>query len=235
MVAKTVLADLMSVIEFSPPAFALADRTIAVLRAIHDHTTPHYMIDLADMRVSGGQAVSDLVVDVTMLGGNAAVRVSVQDMTSTFRQIKTDQDVDICARIMSASEQAIADTLPNITIPNRLLACTLSMNLGHGDANARDHVARLVKFDRRLASSDFCGSVCQPLINLEAVNREADWRAMFLAAPHREHKSYLFVRCSVEYGSNNPSTASVGHIEQVANEFLTAIDLEVDSLWNTVG
>lgn len=231
MVAKTVLADLMSVVEFSPPAFDLADRTVPVLRAIYDHTTPHYMIDLSDMRVSGGQAVSDLAVDVSMFGGNVAVRVAARDMTSTFRQIKNDQDVDVCATIMSASEQAIADTLPDIKMINRLLSCTLIMDLGHGRASASDHVTRIMKVDNRLASSDICGSVCQPLINLEAVNQEADWRAMLYASPHREHKSNLFVRCSVEYGSNDPSTATVAHIAEVATAFLTAVGLDVDSLW----
>ena len=232
MVAKTVVAGLRCVAEFSPPAFDLAEHPTAVLSALYTRISPHYPIDLADMRASGGPAVSDVVVTVAMLGGNADVRVSAKDMTLTFRHIKNTKDVDICANIMSASEQAVNDSLPNATTHNKLLSCTLSLELGDGGADAQSHVSHIVAIKRQPVIGDFDGGICQPLINLEAVNQEAGWRATFYAAPHREYNSMLFAGCSVEYAFNHTAAANVEHVRQLMDAFLNVVNLEVDSLWS---
>lgn len=235
VVAKTVLAEMRCTVEFSVPAFDLANRTIHVLSALYDRISRHYPIDLADMRVLAGSAVSDLAVNVTMFGGNADVQVSAKDMTLTFRHIKSEQDIDICAIIMSASEKAIADSLSTAEMSNRLLSCTLSLELGDGKANAREHVSHMAALDSRLAVGDICGGICQPLINLEAINQDAGWRATFYAAPHRELDSTLIAGCSVEYDSTYTVETGVEHVHQLIDAFLDAAALEVDSLWNTVG
>ena len=233
MVAKTAVADLRCVVDFSPPAFDLATRATEVLRALYNRISPHYPIDLADMRASGGPAISDVAASATMFGGSADVRVSAQDMTLTFRHIRGKQDVDICANIMSVSEQAVADSLPRARAHNKLLSCTLSLELGDGGADARDHVSHIVAIKRQLVVGDFDGGVCQPLINLEAVNQEAGWRATFHAAPHREYNSMLVAGCSVEYAFNHTAAANVEHVRQLMDAFLNVVGLEVDSLWST--
>ena len=233
MIAKTVVADLRCVVEFSPPAFDLAEHPTEVLCALYTRISPHYPIDLADMRASGGPAVSDLAVSVTMFGGNADVRVSAKDMTLTFRHIKNNEDIDICANIMSASEQAVDDSLPKAVTHNKLLSCTLSLELGDGKANARDHVSDIVVINRQLVIDDLCGGVCQPLVNLEAVNQEAGWRATFYAAPNREHNSILVAGCSAEYRISDTAPANLEHMQQLMEAFLNVIGLEVDSLWST--
>lgn len=227
VIAQPVFADLRYVAEFTSPAFDLAVRPATVLSAFHRFINPKFPIALTDMRAAGGPAVSDVIVEVAMFGGNATVGVSVKDMTLAFRQIKTENDLDVCIELVCLSQQALEVGLPDADVQKTVVSHSLTLELDCGTQTAGDYIARSVAYNNQLSLLDFNGGVCQPVVNLEVFNGDDDWRATLLAAPHREIKSALFVACTLEHDDSGDRVADrIVNSRKLIKLFLKSLDVE---------
>lgn len=235
MTAKILLAEAKCTSHFSSPAFGLGGRLAEILDALHSAISPHFPVDLANMRVLAGATVSDVVAEVSMFGGNAIVSIGVKDMRVTFRQIKDADDIDICTRIVSLSHEALKVGLPQTNVQTVFLSCTVILDLDDA-GGARHHLARSASADSRIVPEDLDGAVCSPVVNHELVNQESGWQTTFYAAPHRLDESKLYVGCTLE--QDLPPTIHdpvelADRLQNYTATFLKAIDVEAE--WPSEG
>ena len=234
MAAKPILAlaELTYVVEFSPPAFDLASRPTDVLNELYGFINPHFPIKLSNMRASGGPAVSDVVADVAIFGGNAAVSVTARQATLTFRQIKIKEDLDLCAEIISLAENALEKCFPDIDMHSVALSCTLSLDLKDSGTSVDDHIARVVTLNKQPPLVDFVGGSCRPSANLLINDSDADWRAALFAAPNRDIESILVVGCTVERSNKNASTVDdMNRLRRLIAVFMDTLDIATPDLF----
>lgn len=235
MAAKSTLAlaELTYVVEFSPPAFDMVPRPIDVLNELYRSINPRFHIKFSDMRVSGGPAVSDVVADVAIFGGSAVVSVSVQQATLTFRQIKSKEDLAICAEIMSLSEQALKKCFRDIDMLSVALSCTLSLDMKGNATSVDDHIARVVTLNEVPQLVEFIGGTCRPSANLLINDADADWRAALFAAPNRDIDSILIIGCTVERNNKNtgPDDDMI-RLQQLIAVFMDTLDVTTPDLFS---
>lgn len=236
MAAKPILAlaDLTYVIEFSPPAFDVASRPTEVLNELYGSINPHFPVKLSDLRASHGPAISDVVADVAIFGGSAIVSVTAQQATLTFRQVKTNDDLGLCAEIISLAENALEKCFPDTNMHSVVLSCTLSLDLKGSETSADDHIAHVVTLNKQPRLVDFVGGSCRPSANLLINDSDADWRAALFAAPNRDIESILVVGCTVERSNKSASTADdMNRLRQLIVVFMNALDVATPDLFSS--
>ena len=106
-------ADLNYEANFSAPSFELPALGSALLKSLYESIRPLYLINTTDMRVLGGNSLSDVRVQVTVFGGLGLIDVGPDGITMNFRDLRNTGDFATCLKCISLSEETVLRALEN--------------------------------------------------------------------------------------------------------------------------
>lgn len=218
-------------VEFASPAFDLPTRNTNVLKALYETIYPRFPINPRDMRVAEGNVLSDVHVRVTLFNGNGVIDVAGDKMSLAFNNLKTEEDLTICRDCISLSEEALQQSLPDVSVRTVTIKPTLFLELKGGEQNSGKHLSRLLKSSIQPDLSAFGSPVQYPGVNLEVENSAEGWNAIFYAFRDRTKASSLILSCHAAYQANGKVRGlenRVNHMEQLLKIFLDSIDLETE-------
>lgn len=215
--------------DFAAPSFDLPGSNTSVLRALYETIHPRYPIGTQNMHVAGGNLLSDVHVRVTLFNGNGVIDLSVDRMSLFFNNLKTKEDLAVCRDCISLSEEALQNSLPDVSVRAVALKPTLFLELGDGQEDAGTHLSRVVGASIQPDLGAFGSAVKYPGVNLEIENSEEGWDAIFHAFRDRTKASSLILSCQVVYGAEGKIRGlenRATHLEQLLKAFLDSIGLE---------
>ena len=216
-------------VEFAAPAFDLPSRSTNVLKAFYKTIHPHFPINTRDMRVDGGNLLSDVRVRVTLFNGNSVIDISVDRMSLVLNNLRTKEDLATCKDCISLSEEALQKSLPDVPVRNTTIKPVLFLELQGREQNASKHLSRLQEASIQLDLSPFGRAVQHPGVNLEVENSEEGWSTVFHAFRDQSKASALILSCHTIYradGTLRGLENRMDHLERLLKAFLDSIDLE---------
>lgn len=233
MKAKIERINLLYEVEFASPSFDLPTSNVNVLKDFYETIHPRFPINTPDMHVTGGNLLSDVHVRITLFNGNGIIDISVDRMSLTFDNLRTESDLTICKDCISLSEEALQKSLPAVSVRIIAIKPTLYLGLNGDQEDVTNYLARLPGANIKLDLSAFGSAVQHPGINLEVDNFEEKWNAIFHAFQDRTGVASLTFFCSAVYRANGTVRGlenRANHLEQLLKTFLDSVGLETESL-----
>lgn len=216
-------------VEFAAPAFDLPIKNTSILKIFYETIHPQFPINVRDMRVDGGNLLSDVRVRVTLFNGNSVIDISADKMSLVFNNLRTKEDLTICRDCIFLSEESLQKSLPDVPVRNVTIKPMLFLELQDGEQNASKHLSQLQGASLRLDLSTFGGAVQHPGVNLEVENSEEGWGAVFHAFRDQSKASALILSCYTIYRADGTLCGlenRTNHLERLLKAFLDSIDLE---------
>ena len=99
---------------FVAPAFALASPSVGnvgVLKALYDSLHSRYAILSKDMRVAGGNSLSEVLVTIQLFNGNGLIEVSVDKVRIVFRGISNQADREVAKDCVELVQKSLVEVL----------------------------------------------------------------------------------------------------------------------------
>lgn len=233
MQAKIERINLLYEVEFASPSFDLPTSNVNVLKAFYETIHPRFPISAPDMHVTGGNLLSDVHVRVTLFSGNGIIDISVDRMSLTFNNLRTESDLTICKDCISLSEEALHKSLPTVSARIIAIKPTVFLELQGGEQNASNYLSQRPGSSIELDLSAFGSAVQHPGVNLEVDNIEEKWNAILHAFSDRTKTSLLTLFCSTVYRADGKVRGlenRANHLKQLLKTFLDSIGLETESL-----
>ena len=231
-------ADLVYEATFSAPSFELPVLGTALLKSLYESLRPLSLINTTDLRVLGGNALSEVRVQLTLFGGLGLIDVGPDGITMNFRDLRNTRDFATCMDCILLGEEVTLRTLPNCEINTVVLRPTLFLDLDSEVKNASEHLANVLGTTTELNLQEFGNPVRHHGVNLEIENTEQDWRAIFNAYRDQWEKSLLVVSCYAQYGKQSAIQGTLqraGHLERLIRTVLRGIGVELSSpFWEAV-
>ena len=231
-------ADLVYEAAFSAPSFELPVLGTALLKSLYENLLPLSLINTTDLRVLGGNALSEVRVQVAVFGGLGLIDVGPEGITMNFRDLQNTGDFAPCMNCILLGEEVTLRTLPNCEINTVVLRPTLFLDLEGGAKNASEHLASVLGRVTELDLQEFGNPVRHHGVNLEIENTEQGWRAIFNAYRDQWEESILVVSCYAQYGKQSAIQGTLqraGHLERLIRTVLRGIDVEASSpFWEAV-
>ena len=231
-------ADLFYEANFWAPSFELPMLGTALLKSLYENLRPLSPINTSDLRVLGGNALSEVRVQVTVFGGLGLIDVGPDGITMNFRELRNTGDFAKCLNCILLSEKVTLGTLPNCEINTVVLRPTLFLDLDGEAENASEHLAKVLGRITDLDLQEFGNPVRHPGMNLEIENTEQGWRAIFNAYRDQWEESLLVVSCYAQYGEQcaiQGMLQRAGHLERLIRTVLRGIGVEASSpFWEAV-
>jgi hypothetical protein len=127
---------------FKAPAFSLAQQNVATLKSLHEALSVRYQISAGEMKVSGGNTLSDVAVSVDLFGGSGQVEVTVDHVRLSFRRLMTAADRNVAVDCAVLTTGAVAEVLG---VEYQWSSFNFNANYQFIDTglNASEHLARL--------------------------------------------------------------------------------------------
>ncbi len=216
--------------EFSVPLFDLPGRTTELMRALHQFIHPRFPLRTTDLQVSGGNALSDVCVRVTMFGGNGTIEVTVEKLSMRFNGLRSEQDLAICNECFALVVQALKGAFPQVVIATVAVRSTLSLRLGDGSVDARDFLQQVVKPGIDMDLTGLGNAALYPCINLEVQNDDEGWRAVLHAYDSVVEKSSIFASCWVAYAEPpelHPHAEYIDRLRRLLEALLRGLTVEM--------
>ena len=185
--------------EFSVPLFDLPGRNTEVLRSLHQLIHPRFSLRTTDLHAFSGNALSDIRVRVTMLGGNGTIEVTAEKLTISIGGMGSDKYLAIGSECFALAEQALKSALPKAEIKVITVACRLSIRLGDGSIDARDFLRQVVKPGIDMELTGLGNAALYPCVNLEVENEDEGWRAVLHAYDNAVERSSFFASSWMAY------------------------------------
>lgn len=220
-------------VEFAAPAFDLPIKNTSILKIFYETIHPQFPINARDMRVDGGNLLSDVRVRVTLFNGNSVIDISADKMSLVFNNLRTKEDLMICRDCIFLSEESLQKSLPDVAVRNIAINPVLFLELEGGDQNASKHLSRLQEASIQLDLSPFGRAVPHLGVNLEVENSEEGWFTLFHAYRDRRKASALILSCHTMYradGTLRDLENRTNHLERLLKAFLDSIGLETEGL-----
>lgn len=225
-------AELTYEVYFLGPSFELPGLGTLLLQSLYENIHPLYPLNTSDMRVLGGNSLSDVRVQVTAFGGLGLIDVRSDGITMSFRGLQNPQDFATCLQCISLSEEATSRVLPNCQTDGVALRPTLYLDLEGEARSASDHLATVLAAITNMDLQKFGNPVLHPGVNLEMENTEQGWNAIFNAYRDRGEQSLLVVSCFAQYGEQGAIQGleqRFGHLKQLIRTVLRGIGVEASS------
>lgn len=223
-------ADLTYEAIFSALSFDLPALGAELLKSLYENINPQFPIIAADMRVLGGNSLSDVHVQVDLFNGLGLIDVTADKLSVNFRNLQNDGDFTLCENCISLSEQAVRSALPNLQVDAVVLRPTLFLLLDRKVESASSHIAEVAGTTAQFNLDDFGNPVQHLGVNLEVENTEEGWNVIFNAYRERGEQSSLIVSCHALYrqdGLIRGLEESASHLERLTRAFLNGIGLEM--------
>ena len=181
MEANFIRAELTYEATFSTLSFELPGLGTTLLRSLHESINPRYPINTADMRVLGGNSLSDVHIQVTLFNGLGLIDVRPDGISMNFRGLQNPGDFATCVDCISLSEEATRGTVPDFEVGAVAFTPTLFLKLNDITKNSSVYLAELTGTMAHFDLGEFGSPTRHPGVNLELESTEQGWNVIFNA------------------------------------------------------
>jgi hypothetical protein len=101
-------------VAFKDPAFEIAQSAVAILTAFYQRLHPRFGVPLSDLRVLGGNALSELGVRIGLFNGQGLLEVATEKFSGSFQGLRNQQDITVVKDCIALSEEALSESLPDL-------------------------------------------------------------------------------------------------------------------------
>ena len=233
MEATFIRAELTYEVTFSTLSFELPGLGTSLLKSLHESINPRYPINTADMRVLGGNSLSDVHIQVTLFNGLGLIDVRPDGISMSFRGLQNPGDFATCIDCISLSEEATRETVSDFEVGAVAFKPTLFLELNDITKNSSVYLAEVVGTMAQFDLGEFGSPTQHPGVNLELENTEQGWNVIFNAYRDRMEQASLIVSLYVSYredGAIRGLEQRAGHLERLIKALLHGIGLQVPSL-----
>ena len=232
MEANITRVELTYEATFSTLSFELPGLGTALLKSLHESINPRYPINTADMRVLGGNSLSDVHIQVTLFNGLGLIDVRPDGISMNFRGLQNPGDFATCMNCISLCEEATRGTVPDFEVGAVAFRPTLFLELDDRTKNSSVYLAELTGTMERFDLGEFGNPTQHPGVNLELESGEQGWNVIFNAYRDRMEQASLVVSLYVVYredGAIRGLEQRAGHLERLTRTLLYGIGLQVPS------
>lgn len=239
MKAKFLSYDLTVDEYFVEPAFALANTkvgNVGMLRALYEALNKRFTVSPSEMRVFGGNSLSDVRVSLGLFRGNGLIEIDVEKLHIVLKSISGPSDVEIVKDCISLVQDAVIATLDvgfrwaNVTINSRVKPDEASVDIG-------SHFQELYAPPRNQVADGEGPALTHHLgIVYQCESIEGKWDAVFYATRDRDQPNEMSVFTIIRLldVSLFPQIEDqVGQIDVAFDSFLKWANIEISTASET--
>lgn len=235
MKAKSQPFDLTYDGYFVAPAFALANSAVGnvgTLQALHKALNKRFDISPPEMRVSGGNSLSDVRVSLGLFRGNGLIEIDVEKVHIVLKSISGPDDIEIVKDCINLVQETLIATLDvefrwaNVTIASRMKADDSSIDVG---THFEELYTPTTIQSLNSKSADFKDRVGMVY---ECESSEKKWDCIFYATRNRDQFSEISVFTIFRFLDLNlfPSIADqADQIDAAFVSFLERADIDLST------
>lgn len=216
---------------FKAPAFSLAQQNVATLKALHEALSGRYQISSGEMKVSGGNTLSDIAVTVDLFGGSGQVEVTVERVRLSFRRLMTAADRSIAEDCATLAIGAIANVL-GIEYQGSNFNFNATYRFRDAGINTAEHLARLWRPEIiQPGGQGTNGAIERYGVVYEFENPTAQWDVVFHASRSRTATDEIVVVCFARFLDENAAPDLEAKLQRIGvafSAFHARLGLELD-------
>ena len=235
MEANLTRAELIYEVTFSTLSFELPGFGTALLKAIHESFSPDFPINTDDMRVLGGNSLSDVHVQINLFDGFAMIDVRPDGISMNFRGLRNSGNFVTCMHCISLCETAARGTVPDFEVGVVAFRPTLFLDLADGTKNSSAYLAEYTGTMKQFDLVEFGNPAQHPAVSLELEGEEQGWNLIFNAYRDRMEQASLVVSIYAVYredGAIRGLKHRAAHLQRLTRTLLHGIGIQVpDFSW----
>ena len=222
---------------FRSPLFDLPNRSIEVLRALHEAISPLSAPRSSDMQVIGGSRLSDVRIWLNLFNGEGWLNLTTDSLAMRFNHLRHSIELTRGKACIALTEHALKATLPTLTAHTVTIKPTLRLRLDAAGGDAGRHLAEVGRTDLRVNLSELGNATVHPAIAVDIENDEERWEAIFDAYRIKHDTTAMTATCRVSHyegGIVQDLESRSAHLQRVLKALLEGIGLDVSgALWET--
>ena len=215
--------------EFSVPLFDLPGRNTEVLKALHRFIHPRFPLRSSDMQVLGGNALSDVRVQLTMFEGYATIGVTAEKLAGHFRGLRGDEHIGVCNECITLASRGLASAMPENRVSVVSSQAIFGLRLGDGSVDVRSYLKEVVNPGVELSLSSLDQTTVTPGINLEVHDANDGWKAVLHGYDNAASPSLITISIWLAYLESfdaRPQEERTGRVIQLRTALLGGLGLE---------